>query len=228
MDWNSWSRYYMAITGGELGIDPAMDLVSSLRLSDIIGERGGCLRLSDHRLSGLRGGGDVYVIGNGPGLAELLHSVGEGKVFVADSAIGTFHSIMGGCPDFIVTDLDGDTDGIMECARKGSIVFVHAHGDNVEKVERLAPFLFPGAVGTTQNRPVGFVHNFYGFTDGDRAAFIAAAFGARRITLVGFDFEHPVHKGNPERKKAKLKWARALLSASPRSGGRRTYRRRFH
>ena len=44
-------------------------------------------------------------------------------------------------------------------------------------------------IGTTQIEPISDVYNFGGFTDGDRAVFLAEHFGAKEIELVGFDFE---------------------------------------
>ena len=52
------------------------------------------------------------------------------------------------------------------------------------------------------------VHNFGGFTDGDRAAFTADHFGAAELRFVGWDFEDP--DVSPE-KREKLQWAERLL-----------------
>jgi len=43
-------------------------------------------------------------------------------------------------------------------------------------------------VGTTQVKPRGRVHNYGGFTDGDRAIFLAKRFGAKKIGYAGFSF----------------------------------------
>ena len=40
----------------------------------------------------------------------------------------------------------------------------------------------------TQTKPVGRVHNFGGFTDGDRCVFLANHFKAKKIILLGMDF----------------------------------------
>ena len=62
---------------------------------------------------------------------------------------------------------------------------------------------------TTQGRPFENIHNFGGFSDGDRAVYMARDFGAATIQLLGFDCDDesvtPVKKG-------KLIWARRLLS----------------
>ena len=49
-------------------------------------------------------------------------------------------------------------------------------------------------LGTTQAQPVGNVYNFGGFTDGDRAIFLAVALNASEITLAGMDFGTTVTK----------------------------------
>ena len=43
-------------------------------------------------------------------------------------------------------------------------------------------------MATTQSAPFGEVHNFGGFTDGDRCVFLADHFAATRIILCGFNF----------------------------------------
>ena len=49
-------------------------------------------------------------------------------------------------------------------------------------------------IGTTQAQPLGNIYNFGGFTDGDRAIFLAVALGAGEITLAGMDFGDIVTK----------------------------------
>ena len=49
-------------------------------------------------------------------------------------------------------------------------------------------------MGTTQAQPIGNLYNFGGFTDGDRALFLAVALGASQITLAGMDFGDIVTK----------------------------------
>jgi len=72
----------------------------------------------------------------------------------------------------------------------------------------LGPPVRGPVVGTTQARPLQHVHNFGGFTDGDRAVFAAQSLGAASITLLGFDLDDT--RVDPI-KRAKLAWARRLL-----------------
>lgn len=205
MNLRDWWRYYSGIME-EFSFDPNRDFLSSLKLSGVLSE----VQLSSD-FGKLRGKA-VTVVGNSPALRELLGSISDSIVMVADSAIDCYFSAKG-YPDYIVTDLDGNIGKIMECASNGTQLAVHAHGDNIERIEKLSPMDGMNMIGTTQNVPLWNVHNFGGFTDGDRAAYLADAFCASRITLVGFDFNHPNpgKKSDQEIKLKKLKWARKLL-----------------
>ena len=60
-----------------------------------------------------------------------------------------------------------------------------------------------------QTRPFGHVHNWGGFTDGDRAAFAADALGGAEVRFAGFDLDD---RSVPPMKQGKLLWARDLLA----------------
>ena len=89
-------------------------------------------------------------------------------------------------PDIVVTDLDGDIKSLKKAGRTNTVMVVHAHGDNSEKIHLVKNF--KNCVGTTQTKPIGKVHNFGGFTDGDRCVFLASNFKAKKIILLGMDF----------------------------------------
>jgi len=91
---------------------------------------------------------------------------------------------------------------------EGTVIVVHAHGDNVPLLCHWVPQFRGPVVGTTQGRPLPHVHNFGGFTDGDRAVFAAQSLGAASIALLGFDLDDT--RVDPI-KRAKLAWARRLL-----------------
>lgn len=148
----------------------------------------------------------ITVAGNAPALGEELEKI-EGKLWAADAAAERCMNwkIL---PDAVFTDLDGATDLFLEMNSKGTIMVIHAHGDNMPLLRYWVP-KFPGPlVGTTQSHPLPHVHNFGGFTDGDRAVFTAHAMGAREVRIIGFDLDDtqvdPVKRG-------KLFWARKLL-----------------
>ncbi len=116
-------------------------------------------------------------------------------------------------PDIIVTDLDGDIEAQIEANKKGSLAVIHAHGDNILDIEAYMPRFTGKVMGTTQAKPLNNVHNFGGFTDGDRAVLMAEHFGAGEIVLLGFDLDNPVPKAGTDIgiKKRKLKWAKRLV-----------------
>jgi len=114
---------------------------------------------------------------------------------------------MGILPDIVVSDLDGNIEDLEKANASGAIMVIHAHGDNIGRILEYTR-RFRRIVGTTQARPLFNVHNFGGFTDGDRCVFMAAEMGASSIILVGFDFED---RSVGELKRRKLKWAEKLI-----------------
>lgn len=157
-------------------------------------------------LARLIAGKDVCVCGNATALSREISLV-TGCVLAADAAALVLYA-HGIRPDAIFTDLDGAQDEFIDMNREGTIIVVHAHGDNIPLLRSWVP-RFPGpVVGTTQSRPLPRVHNFGGFTDGDRAVFAAQALGASGITLRGFDLDDT---RVDRMKRAKLAWARRLL-----------------
>jgi uncharacterized Rossmann fold enzyme len=107
-------------------------------------------------------------------------------------------------PDIVVTDLDGDENTFKKIARTKSIFVVHAHGDNIEKLEFTKNF--KNCIGTTQSNPFRKIKNFGGFTDGDRGVFLANHYGAKRIILFGMDFGDRIGKfSNTKKSERKIK-----------------------
>ena len=70
-------------------------------------------------------------------------------------------------PDVHVTDMEEPDEVLVELERKGCTLVLHAHGDNVHRIQSVVPKL-GRFVATTQSKPFGRVYNFGGFTDGDR------------------------------------------------------------
>jgi len=67
---------------------------------------------------------------------------------------------------------------------------------------------FKNCIGTTQTKPIGKLQNFGGFTDGDRAVFLANYFMAKKIILFGMDFGKRIGKFSntkPSERTIKLK-----------------------
>lgn len=171
-------------------------------------------------------GRTAIVAGAGPSLHRLARALREHRgvprgaaLISADSATGTLLGAADAVPDVVVTDLDGDLAGALpRAAAAGAAMVVHAHGDNAGLLGDAAAALGPRCLGTSQCRPVGSLHNFGGFTDGDRAAFLADALGAARIVLCGMDVRggrigSASGTAAPDRpaKLRKLEWAGRLL-----------------
>ena len=148
----------------------------------------------------------VTVCGNAPSLPTELDRI-VGSILAADAAALVLqeHGIQ---PDAVFTDLDGADDRFVMMNLLGTIMVVHAHGDNIPLLRHWVPRFEGPLVATTQSCPLKHVHNFGGFTDGDRAVFAADALGAKKITIIGFDLDDrtvdPVKRG-------KLYWAGRLL-----------------
>jgi len=185
------------------------DSKAARRLADLIGARG-LMNLARVREDFPK---SVLICGGSPSLPDELSSMALNRYVVAADSAASVLLEADADVDMIVTDLDGVVEDQVELNRDATAVFVHAHGDNQRETEMYVP-LFPGPlVGTCQCDPPKGLVNFGGFTDGDRAACICAALGARKLYLAGFDFKNPAEKPGKklEVKKRKLGWARRIL-----------------
>ena len=195
MEFGLWERYYKEILD-DFGFSRSDDENSAKVLDEILSEEG-CLTLDD--LAQIVGFSDKYIVfGAGPSLKEHIIQLKENydlKDYVLISADGATTALIEErlSPDIVATDLDGNLDDILLANIRGANIVVHAHGDNLNQVVKFTPF-FNNVLGTTQAQPVGNVYNFGGFTDGDRAIFLAVALGASEITLAGMDFGDVVTK----------------------------------
>ena len=167
---------------------------------------------------------DVVIFGAGPSIEKILkyqkqHFIDKTKI-VADGVTTALleYNIQ---PDIIVTDLDGKISDQILANKRGSLLIVHAHGDNIEKIGKYVPKFNEDIVGTIQINPAPYqnIFNFGGFTDGDRAVFIADHFNAKTITLYGFDFSSKIGKysfmknKDPIQKFKKLEWCKNLIGS---------------
>jgi uncharacterized Rossmann fold enzyme len=151
----------------------------------------------------------VAVAGAGPSLATEADLARDAdRVFAASTAVDVLAD-SGVDVDLMVTDLDKNPETARELTETGTPVAAHAHGDNVPAVREHVPtFDTDHVLGTTQAAPAGPVENFGGFTDGDRAAFIADHLGAAELVFPGWDFDDPDVDAEKSRK---LGWAERLL-----------------
>ncbi|MFC4359083.1 6-hydroxymethylpterin diphosphokinase MptE-like protein [Halobium salinum] len=154
-------------------------------------------------------GATVAVVGAAPGLVDEVERVAAADLVFAASTAADVCLDAGIGVDCMVTDLDKNPGTARELTREGVPVAAHAHGDNVPAVREWVPqFDSDWTLPTTQAAPVGGVRNYGGFTDGDRAAFLADAFGAEELLFVGWAFDDP---DVTPAKARKLRWAERLL-----------------
>ncbi len=205
MEFEDWEPFYLQIVD-DLGLSRDQDEAVAAELDRLLGGS----RATPAELRSLLRGKTVTVAGNGPSLAADL-AAAEGVLITADEATSVAME-KGIRPDLLVTDLDGNVEDQVRANAQGTVAVILGHGDNGPAVLKWAPRFTGRTVATTQSSPSGRLFDFGGFTDGDRAVYLADHFGAREIRLAGWDFEHPSAKDeNPERKRRKLDWAYILL-----------------
>ncbi len=205
MEYREWELYYLRILE-DFGFDREKDVEAGKILAELL--KGHDL-VDFSALRAVISGKDVLITG------PLTRKIPDtGYVIIATDLSTAILLEKGIVPDIIVTYLDGDVEDEIEANGKGSVVLIHAHGDNTDSLRRYV-HRFKGKIGgTVQTEPFFPLMNFGGFTDGDRAVFLVESAGAKRIYLTGFDFKNPVPKAGKdiEIKKKKLLWAEALIS----------------
>lgn len=201
MDFATWEPVYERILT-DFGFDRAADE----RARDVLAARSRAFDLD--RLSAFDGA-TVAIAGAGPSLAAEADRAAAADVVVAASTAADVLDAAGVAIDLLVTDLDKNPDTVLSFTRSGTPVAAHAHGDNIPAIREWIPqFVDRQVLPTTQATPRGPVRNFGGFTDGDRAAFLADALGAASLRFAGWDFDDPTVSGTKARK---LRWAERLL-----------------
>ena len=200
MEFDEWSPVYEAILA-EFGFDRAADEHARDVLAEFV---------EPFDLTRLDASDATVAIAGGAGTLrdELAEAAAADVVFAASTAADVL--VEAGIPvDLLVTDLDKNPETARSFTESGIPVAAHAHGDNVPLVTELVPTFNTSCVlGTTQAAPVDAVYNFGGFTDGDRAAFLADHLGASELRFPGWDFDDPTVD---VMKAKKLDWAERLL-----------------
>jgi uncharacterized Rossmann fold enzyme len=206
MEFEDWEPLYKEILQ-DFGWSREKDEEAAMQLSRLLAGKKSDLSILKKKLKGK----DVLVCGNALTLSNDLDKINVERylIIAADGATSTLleKSIV---PDIVVTDLDGYIPDEIEANRKGALIVVHAHGDNMKKLEAVRDM--KNVIGTTQAAPLSNIYNFGGLSDGDRCVFLAHSFGARSIILAGFDFRD---EKVTDIKKKKLKWARKLIGIIP-------------
>ena len=197
-----WDEYYVKILD-YFGFSREDDEEAARLLSSIL--PGNDISLLTNTISG----SDIIVAGNAPSLPDDIKKTDfEGKIVIAADAAARVMKKGGVIPNIVFTDLDGLDDDVLEMNEAGTILAVHAHGDNMPLVKSWVPKMKGPVVGTTQSTPLENVYNFGGFSDGDRGVFAAYELGAKSVSLIGFDLDD---KSVDPVKHGKLMIARKLL-----------------
>ncbi len=216
MRYSAWEPIYEEILK-DFGFDRKKDEEAARIALEIISRKGIKGKNVKRAIESLIKGKAAIICGNAPCLEnDIREKESDSDIssfnrdFVVIAADGATSVLLRNAiiPDIVVTDLDGNIADIIYANRLGSIIVVHAHGNNIEKLKKVLPALNEKVICTTQSKPIHNVHNFGGFTDGDRCVFLAKEFGAKRIELIGFDFDD---KNVSEKKRKKLKWAKRLI-----------------
>ena len=210
MNFNEWEPIYEKILS-DFGFSREEDERSAQLLSELLEEKSDSV-LPLEKLQSIIKDKEVIVCGKAPRLSNdvvKLQTKREKVIVAADGATTTLLS-QGITPHVIVSDLDGVIGDIIEANEQCAVIVVHAHGDNITKLKIYVPQLTK-ILGTTQSRPLPNVYNFGGFTDGDRAIYLAKELGAKKINIIGFDFEDATVGAI---KKKKLLWAKRLIAAT--------------
>jgi 2-amino-4-hydroxy-6-hydroxymethyldihydropteridine diphosphokinase len=207
-----WFPYYQGIRA-EFGYSTEKDQEAAKMLSEMAKKKGTDPKTLEKKIKGK----SVIVIGGGSGLDDerATKYLKKNKNFVKIAADGAVQFLLENKikPDIVVTDLDGNPSFLQKAEKAGATMVVHAHGDNMDMLKKLVP-KFKKLVATTQVMPLENVHNFGGFTDGDRSVFLADEFGAKKIVLIGMDLNSPGKYSkdkDPELKKQKMQAGRRLL-----------------
>ena len=199
---SGWKKRYFSILK-ELNYSEKKDKESALILDSI-------LKKTDtiKKVRKLIEGKTIFVIGSGPSLSIAIPKLKKLEKSIKIAADSSLKPLVdnGIIPDIIVTDLDGNEDTIKKISKTKSIFVIHAHGDNIEKLQMVKKM--KNCIGTTQTNPFNKIQNFGGFTDGDRGVFLANHFDAKKIILFGMDFGNQIGKFSNTKKsdrKTKLK-----------------------
>ena len=197
---SGWKKRYFSILK-ELNYSEKKDKESAAILDSI-------LKKTDtiEKVREIIQGKTVFVIGSGPSLSIAIPKLKKLEKSIKIAADSSLKPLVdnGIIPDIIVTDLDGNEDAIKKISKTKSIFVIHAHGDNIEKLQMVKKM--KNCIGTTQTNPFNKIQNFGGFTDGDRGVFLASHFDAKKIILFGMDFGNQVGKfSNTKRSDREIK-----------------------
>jgi len=216
MRYEEWEPFYLKIVN-EFGYSIADDSRAAELLSELVSDAQRVGDVGSFMGEKVRGR-DFVIMGPCPLPVETLSKIKE-RIDARNIALitvgeGTKNAMDAGLvPEMIFTDLDGFPEVDMAANEKGAVVVIHAHGDNMSRLRTWVPQFRGRIIPTCQCSPMPGVHNWGGFTDGDRAYCALRHFGARSITLEGFDLKNPCGSKHVdvETKRHKLEWAERII-----------------
>ena len=194
-----WRKKYLEILK-EFKYDEKKDKESAVILNSILKKTN-----LNEEICKLIKGKSVLIIGSGPSLSTAIPELKKMKKSIKIAADSSIKPLLenGIIPEIIISDLDGDEKSLKKVSKK-SIFVIHAHGDNMNKLEFSKKI--KKCIGTTQSNPFDKIQNFGGFTDGDRGVFFASHFEAKKIILFGMDFGERIGKySNTKKSDRKIK-----------------------
>jgi uncharacterized Rossmann fold enzyme len=250
MEYSRWEPFYHQIIE-DFEFDEEEDFNAGKVLSELLQDVNNTENHSE--IGKLISGKEIYIFGGGPSLkkdvprlfkradrekllptGEELERPTELKMpneygfpqtwIAADIATSTLLDY-GIIPHIIVTDLDGIVEDHLLANEKGAYLVIHAHGDNQDKLKEFVPKVKQRVIGTMATTPETFenLYNFGGFTDGDRAVYLADQFDSGNMLLIAYNFRDPSRKRGEEIaqeeedpkmkiKAKKLTWANVLIA----------------
>jgi len=180
MQFSKWLPIYTAILE-DFGLSPSRDEEGARLLAALLRDRQGLLA----EARGLVRGRRAVVFGNAPSLEAELDCMlsnpreREGAALLAADGAAAALLRRGIVPDIVVTDLDGPAEALALADSLGSIMVVHAHGDNIDALARMVPRL-DRVIGTCQCRPRRGSTTSEGSQTGTDASFSLWSLGLRQ------------------------------------------------
>ncbi|HEY4698756.1 MAG TPA: 6-hydroxymethylpterin diphosphokinase MptE-like protein [Nitrososphaerales archaeon] len=217
MDSKQWQKWYAKIVN-KLNYNPEKDKEAALLLGELL--KGRETSLENLRQRAARR--PILIFGAGPSLETDIERIIQTQLLekccliTADGATTGLLKVANKNPDIIVTDLDGVIEDIQTANKRGAYIVIHAHGDNMPQLKQYVN-TFTAVIGTIQVEPIEQLHNFGGFTDGDRAVFLAGVLSKEPIALAGMNLGDVVGKyskkqvPSTEVKRIKLRLCKELL-----------------
>ena len=169
---------------------------------------------------------EFIVLGANVTNEEIMNISKNTSLIVADGAIGALISINKKLMNNVIC-LISDGDGVPHIINKeieGMMILLHAHGHAKENLEYALntweKWIKKPKIILTHQTPklLKNVHNFGGFTDGDRCVCLLHSLGVSRknITLLGFNSQKMGQwsgLSNSKLKFEKLKWMKKILNS---------------